>query len=113
MGAIFTLSVEELRPGVRAIMVAGELDMVTAPTLQERVHQELAGGVHTLILHLDELTFLGSAGILVLVQAQKAAKRAHVPLRLVCNVHQVLRTLKICGVLDQFDISYSLGDVTG
>ncbi len=113
VGSIFKLSVEEPRPGVRAIMVAGELDMLSAPTLQQQVQQELAGGLRGLILHLDELTFLGSAGILVLIQTREAAHRARVPLRLVCKLPGLLRTLKIGGVLDQFDIADTLSNAIG
>jgi anti-sigma B factor antagonist len=113
MSAILRLSVEEPLPGVRAIMVVGELDMLSAPTLQRCVQEELADGISGLILDLDKLTFIGSAGILVLVQTRDAAQRAQVPLRLVCNLYAVLRTLKICGVLDQFDIFDTLSNAIG
>jgi anti-sigma B factor antagonist len=104
------LSVEELLPGVRVIMVTGELDMLSAPTLEQSINHELAGGLHGLILNLDELTFLGSAGVLVLIRAQEAAQSENASLRLVCNSRAVLRTLEICGVLERFGISETLDD---
>jgi len=108
--AIVKLSVQEPRPGVRVIMVAGELDMLSAPTLEQAVHDQWVQGLRGLIIDLTELIFLGCAGILVLIHAEEAARRANVPLRLVCKSQRLLRILRICGVLERFEVSDTLAD---
>jgi anti-sigma B factor antagonist len=107
---IVKLSVQEPRPGVRVIMVAGELDMLSAPTLEQAVHDQWVEGLRGLIIDLTELIFLGCAGILVLIHAEEAAQRANVPLRLVCNSQRLLRILRICGVLERFEVFDTLAD---
>ena len=112
-GKILQLKVEEPAPGVRVIRVAGELDVLSAPTLEDSVHPQLACGSHGLIIDLTELSFLGCAGILVLLRAREAAQRKKVPLQLVCNSAAVLRILKISDVLDRFALSPTLDDALG
>lgn len=107
---IVQLSVQEPRPGVRVIMVAGELDMLSAPTLEQAVRDQWVEGLRGLIIDLTELIFLGCAGILVLIHAEEAARRANVPLRLVCKSQRLLRILRICGALERFDVSNTLAD---
>jgi anti-sigma B factor antagonist len=107
---IVQLSVQEPRPGVRVITIAGELDMLSAPTLEEAVHDQWVEGLRGLIIDLTELIFLGCAGILVLIHAEEAARRANVPLRLVCKSRRLLRILRICGVLERFEVSNTLAD---
>ena len=104
------LNVAEPAPGVRLIIVAGELDILSAPMLEESVHRQLGSDLRALIINLTDLRFLGCAGILVLVNAQEAAQRMNVPLLLVCASRAVLRILKIGDVLDRFAISPTLGD---
>jgi anti-anti-sigma factor len=107
---IVKLSVQEPRPGVRVIMVVGELDMLSAPTLEQAVHDQWVEGLRGLIIDLTGLIFLGCAGILVLIHAEEAARRANVPLRLVCKSQRLLRILRICGVLERFEVSSTLAD---
>src|SRR4051812_5446566 len=94
-------------------MVAGELDILSAPTLEDSVQPQLACGSHGLIIDLTELSFLGCAGVLVLLRAREAAQRKKVSLQLVCNSTAVLRILKISDVLDRFALSPTLDDALG
>ena len=74
---------------------------------------QLACGSRGLIIDLTELSFLGCAGILVLLHAREAAQRKKVPLQLVCNSPAVLRILKLSDVLDRFALSPTLHDALG
>ena len=112
-GTIVRLTVEEPAPGVRVIMVAGELDIFSASTLEDSVHLQLTCRVHGLIIDLSELRFLRCAGVLVLNRAREAPQRKKVPLQLVCDSPAVLRILKICDALDKFAISPTLDDTLG
>ena len=56
------------------ISVAGRLDTTTAPELEAKIKQSI-GGVETLVLDFTALEYLSSAGLRVLLAAQKAMNK--------------------------------------
>ncbi|MBO0839878.1 MAG: STAS domain-containing protein [Sciscionella sp.] len=99
-------AVQELRVDVRPsdaglaiVGVSGELDMLTAPQLAQRLREPLdtSAGV---VLDLGGVGFLGSAGLAVLADAQRRAAKRDVPFALVAHSHAVLRPLEVTA-LDQ------------
>lgn len=61
------------RPGLALIRITGELDACSAQQIEERLRQALAPGYPQVILDLQDLDFIDSTGIRLLVQvvAQK------------------------------------------
>jgi anti-anti-sigma factor len=57
------------------VAVAGELDLATAPILQERISAAEALAPPLLVLDLRELTFLDSTGLRIVLAADAAARR--------------------------------------
>ncbi len=55
------------------LAATGELDMLTAPRLDEAADQALDNAPQTLVLDLTNVTFLSSAGLSVLVGTHKHA----------------------------------------
>jgi anti-sigma B factor antagonist len=53
--------------------VVGEVDMLTGPSLQSHLDQALATRPERLIVDLSQVSFLGSTGLAVLINAQEAA----------------------------------------
>jgi anti-sigma B factor antagonist len=98
------LSVAIPRPGVRALLVGGELDMLTAPLLAEEIGSQLAVGPRAVIIDLTAVSFLGSSGLFVLVQAKEAASRDGVSLSIVADSQAVLRPLEITGMVRLIEI---------
>jgi anti-sigma B factor antagonist len=95
----FEVGNEELEGGIRALMVRGELDLNTAPELE----QALADGGDEVLVDLSECEFIDSTGIAVIVRAwqrldRDAGGEGQGRLVLCCNNHQVQRVLKITGV---------------
>ena len=76
-------------PHARVVHVVGEIDTLTAPLLQARLDEHLV--VTLLVLDLSDVTFLGSAGLAVLVAAKDDADRRSNTLRLVCGSRIVMR----------------------
>ena len=56
------------------------------------------------MLALDDVTFLGTSGLAVLIEVREAAHAAGVELRLACTARRVLRPLAIAGLVPLFDI---------
>jgi anti-sigma B factor antagonist len=84
--------------------VVGEIDTLTAPLLRAQLDGQIPG-VPLLVLDLTEVTFLGSAGLAVLVAAKDEAETHDHRLRIVPGSRIVVRALEATGLLGIFDIA--------
>jgi anti-sigma B factor antagonist len=57
----------ELEADKGRLTVLGELDIATAPQLEDKVRSMLAGRVHELIIDLGKLRFIDSSGLRLLI----------------------------------------------
>jgi anti-anti-sigma factor len=99
---LFTVS-SDLSPGVVTVVVTGEVDLDTAPTMRDEVLRHLHGGA---AVHLDlgDVTFMDSSGLQVLLAATHQASLVGAELRLVRVSARVQRLLELTGteaVLEQ------------
>ncbi|MEU2042174.1 STAS domain-containing protein [Nocardia niwae] len=90
------------RRDITMLMVAGDIDVATAP----RFHAELSSAylrrAATLVLDLSPVTFLAAAGLSVLVEAQAEAVRARRRMILITTVRPVDRAIDVTGLADRF-----------
>jgi anti-sigma B factor antagonist len=102
----FDVRSEELKGGIRAITVRGELDMNTAPELERAMEAALDGDGASIMLDLSECEFIDSTGIALIVRAWQKLEGDGGSGRLVlcCINHQVRRLLKITGVESSIDL---------
>jgi anti-sigma B factor antagonist len=87
--------------GVRTHFVPrGELDLATAPQLEDRVLSALRDGGARVVLDLRELTFMDSTGVRTIVAAHQAAKDEGAELRVVRPAPEsaVSRVIEISGI---------------
>jgi len=103
VGEVVRFDVVDHGPHARVVHVVGEIDTLTAPLLQARLDEHLV--VTLLVLDLSDVTFLGSAGLAVLVAAKDDADRRSNTLRLVCGSRIVMRALEATGLLGLFDVA--------
>jgi len=98
----FEVTREELDGGITVFTVRGELDMNTAPELEEGLEQTPAEQGTSIMLDLSECEFIDSTGIALIVRAwqrlDSGGNGSSGELVLCCNNHQVRRLLKITGV---------------
>ncbi|WP_235921462.1 STAS domain-containing protein [Lentzea tibetensis] len=99
--------VKRLENGVTVLTVAGEVDMTTAPGLRTTVGDHSTSG-SKLVLDLSRVTFLGSAGLAVLVEASQQTKTRGVELRVVAVERAVTRPLEATGLGDVFSVHPSV-----
>ncbi|GAA4658571.1 MULTISPECIES: STAS domain-containing protein [Amycolatopsis] len=99
-----SLTVEWTRGRGRLVVsVSGEVDAGSSPRLQEGIaaaHAADEPPSPTLVLDLDRVEFLDSAGLAVLVETASDCHKAGQELRLVATGRAVLNPLKLTG-LDQ------------
>lgn len=96
----FEVESEELADGIRMFAVRGELDMNTAPDLEQKLVAALSESDASIVLDLCECEFIDSTGIALIVRAWQRLEEGEGPGRLVLcsHNHQVRRLLKITGV---------------
>ena len=104
VGEIIRFDVVEQGPDVRVLHVVGELDTLTAPLLQVRLLEQQAQVGHV-VLDLSDVTFLGSAGLAVLVGAKDDAENRGCQLQVVPGSRIVKRALEATGLLQLFTIA--------
>ncbi|SNR81111.1 anti-anti-sigma factor [Haloechinothrix alba] len=80
------------------VHVMGEVDAATAPDLDELLAPRLVSKVHSLVIDLSRVRFLGAAGVHVLVQAALRAEHQGMSLRLVTGPRCVERALRAGGI---------------
>ncbi|MFE9751376.1 STAS domain-containing protein [Saccharothrix saharensis] len=101
------LDVRTATEGVTVVSVSGEVDMLTAPQLRASALQHLDAG-STLVLDLSGVSFLGSAGLAVLVEASQQAKRHDAGFRVVAVERAVTRPLAATGLGEVFSVFESV-----
>lgn len=102
-----TVVVNQAREGVVVLHVSGEIDLLTATMLGERVREQLIPANRILILDLTEVTFLGSSGLAEIVAAYQAEKAQLV---LVASNRAVLRPLEATGLLPMLTVFETLDE---
>jgi anti-sigma B factor antagonist len=92
------------RDGIEVIDVQGEIDIYTAPRLRELLIDLVSTGHCQLVVNLDEVGFLDSAGLGVLVGGLRRVRARDGSLDLVCTQQPILKILKITGLTEVFGI---------
>jgi anti-sigma B factor antagonist len=83
--------------------VTGEVDMATAPALEESIKEALARGPKVLVVDLSGVGFLASAGMSVLIGGnQRAGEQTR--FRLVAAGSATLRPMELTGIAAEFSI---------
>lgn len=95
--------------GATVVSVAGEVDMVTTPRLNNCLQERLALSPDRLVVDLSGLSFLGSSGLAVLVESLDDARGRGTDLRLVCSSREVVRPLEATGLTELFQTFPDLG----
>lgn len=84
------------------ITIEGRLDTTTAPELEAELNTSLEG-VTELVLDMEKLIYLSSAGLRVVLAAQKRMnKQGHMTVAHVCA--DIMEVFEITGFVDILDI---------
>jgi anti-sigma B factor antagonist len=86
------------------LRVAGEIDIQTSPILEEHLQRALDLGKNSIVVDLNEVTFLDSTGLSVLVAGFKRCQGAGGDMRIERPQPNVLRVFEITGLADAFHV---------
>jgi anti-sigma B factor antagonist len=90
------------------VEVVGELDVSTAERLRERLAELIANGNYHLVADLQDLDFLDSTGLGVLVGGRQRVYPHDGSFQLVCTRQRVLNILALTGLVNVFSIHSSV-----
>jgi anti-sigma B factor antagonist len=103
--------IESAGAGIPIVTVSGEIDVATAPQLQERLHALVARGQSTVVVDLLGVTFLDSTALGVLVGALKRCRERGGDMPLVMTEPRIMKIFEITGLTAVFPIVDSLSSV--
>jgi anti-sigma B factor antagonist len=107
------LSVSSTERGASTVVhVAGEIDVYTAPLLREVLDKQIAAGRTDLVVDLEQVTFMDSTGLGVLVGRLKLVRGQNGSLRIVSAQDRILKVFKITGLDKVFHIHATVDEAT-
>jgi len=98
-----TLETRE-QDGHTLVSVGGEIDVYTAPRLRDKITELVNAGHHSLIIDMENVDFLDSTGLGVLVGGLKKIRAQDGTMSLICSQDRLLKIFKITGLAKVFTI---------
>ena len=89
----------EKKAGEAVILLKGRLDTTTAPELEKYLEKELQN-MTEIVLDMEELEYISSAGLRVLLMAQKAMNQKNGTLKLIHVNEMIQEVFEITGFTD-------------
>jgi anti-sigma B factor antagonist len=86
------------------IEVGGEIDVYTAPKLREALMGLVQGGTYNIVVDMEQVEFLDSTGLGVLVGGLKRVRSHDGSMTLVCTQERLLKIFRITGLTRVFEI---------
>jgi anti-sigma B factor antagonist len=106
-----SFDLDVVREGSSArIAPAGELDIATAPRLEQAIAEVIGDDGADLVLDLRALTFMDSTGLRTLVQTHQRAQSEGFNLAIWRGPHQIDRLLAVSGLEDVLPLSDAPAD---
>jgi anti-sigma B factor antagonist len=90
------------------VAVEGEIDVYTAPRLRELLIDLVNKGSFHLVVDMENVEFLDSTGLGVLVGGLKRVRAHDGTLDLVCTQERILKIFRITGLTKVFGINASV-----
>jgi anti-sigma B factor antagonist len=106
---LLSVIVQHPTPTDVVIHVAGDIDLLTGPSLQDHLSNLLIDQPDSLIIDLRAISFVGATGLAVLLKARKTAVRQRTELSLRSPSRRVARMLKLLAMDHLFEVAAELG----
>ena len=106
MGEALTIRVRR-EQGYAIVTVAGEVDIATVTRLRESLF-ELAASGRTLVVDLDQVSFIDSSGLAALVGTARRAAAHGASLQVVCAQPRIRQLFRLTGLDGQVPLARTL-----
>ncbi|KKK57483.1 hypothetical protein LCGC14_3054010 [marine sediment metagenome] len=97
------IDVEE-QDGVMLLKLDGEVDVYTAPKLKSRLVDLVDQGKFKIVVDLEQVDFMDSSGLGVLVGGLKRVRSHEGAIALICTQENILKIFRITGLVKVFPI---------
>ncbi len=101
-----TLTTHEIGEAT-VVTVGGEIDVYTAPKLRDKITELVNAGHHDLYIDMENVEFLDSTGLGVLVGGLKKIRAQDGSMALICSQDRLLKIFRITGLSKVFTIHAS------
>lgn len=88
----------------KILAVGGELDLAAATSLEEELDRALESGSPCIVIDLEQLEFIDSTGLSVLVRGHQRAQESGLELGLIHAGAQVERLLSLTGLAQRLTL---------
>lgn len=86
------------------ISVQGEIDVYTSPRVKETINELIEKENYNLIINLEEVRYIDSTGLGVLIGALKRVREHNGSINLICTNPQIKKIFNITGLVKIFGI---------
>ena len=86
------------------VEVGGEIDVYAAPKLREALIELVQSGTYHIVVDMEQVEFLDSTGLGVLVGGLKRVRSHDGSMTLVCTQERLLKIFRITGLTRVFEI---------
>ena len=105
IGTDFEISIDEHAEGYSVVAVRGEVDLHTAPKVQDAIERAAhTDGVRTVVVDVGDVSFMDSTALSALVRSKDSLQQKEISLRLAAPSTAVERIFSVTGFEDYFDI---------
>lgn len=98
------------KDGLDILDVGGEIDVYSAPNLREALIELVGDGKYHIVVNMEQVDFLDSTGLGVLVGGLKRVRAHEGSLALVCDKERILKIFRITGLTKVFSIHSSVDE---
>lgn len=108
------LQVEEQRQGnIPVLLLRGRMDSTTSPEAEGQLNRLIGEGAQHIVIDFSDLEYISSAGLRVLLAAQKRMKQTGGTVLLVALRPEIRKVFDIAGFNRLFSISPSIEEALG
>ncbi|HEX2574779.1 MAG TPA: STAS domain-containing protein [Aquihabitans sp.] len=96
--------------GWSVLRVGGEIDVATAPRLREQLIKLVNDDQHRIVVDFEDVDFIDSTGLGVLIGARKRVRVHDGDVKLVCTEPRIVKVFEITGLDQVFQIYGSMSE---
>ena len=96
--------IKEINAETMGVSVEGEIDVYTSPKVKESLNELIGKKHYNLIINLENVSYIDSTGLGVLIGALKKVKENNGDIKLVCTNMQLKKIFDITGLVKIFGI---------
>lgn len=105
------IRVKQTRPGLVTLSPVGSIDSDTTPILDKEINRVLAEPIKTLVLDMEGVAFISSAGVGLMAKAKNLLQRKNADLAMINLQPQISKVFEIMRLLPTLNVFESVREL--